>query len=321
MHVSFKLPTCIFLATLASAAPIAETIEQNVVLEENLVEGTNLTTRQAGGPDGTCLTPHREKKWVLANNADPHQNFVFKQITDSNQCRNSPGSSVSSTEGLSVGVRTNPSLILILRLGTSYFLSSRSESYDMMLTSIQWSFSIGGSISATPPGTSHGAGGSVDIGYSVSKSTTTTIGRSFGCSTDDGSQDGSVCGFERVQVTALTMKEVDCPVKCPWDSVDIVDPKFCKDTGSVISLPGYRREAHTELVISAPTMVALAPNGLQGGGTDGKGPACHYSNFQLGLPCVVVGNEVHTGPSSIPGGPQFVSCDDGRCEYTFQEPS
>ncbi|KAL2059983.1 hypothetical protein VTL71DRAFT_9805 [Oculimacula yallundae] len=251
MHFSNGI--IIALAALSSAAPIVEIVERNGRLVEALVEPANLTERQETlGSD--CLNRgHKATKWVKADDPNPHQNFVFKQITGSQQCRGSPGNSAAIASGLTVG----------------------------------WAFSIGGSFSANPE--AGGPGASLDIGYSISRSVSTTRTYGFGCASDTGSHQEPVCGFQRVQVTAYTVKEQSCDAPRPGC---FGSKSNCKDTGK--------------------TGVVFAPNKDQGGADDGNPGNCYYDNFQLGLPCITVGNEIRSNPSSIPGGPQFVSCTDAR---------
>ncbi|CZT12499.1 uncharacterized protein RAG0_16306 [Rhynchosporium agropyri] len=247
MLFSNQLLKFLALGTLAVAAPMVEHSGSETL------SGSAMITERQESLGTRCMVRTKKPRYITAEDPNPHQNFVFKQITPSQQCKGSPGNSASVTKGLSVG----------------------------------WAFSIGAGVSANPA--AGGPGASLDIGYSISRSVSTTTTLSFTCSTDSGKgKENPVCGFQRVQVTAYTQKEQICdspPQGCPGK------PTNCKDTGN--------------------TAVVFAPNAEQGG-TETSTGNCYYDNYQLGLPCVFAGNELRSNPSSIPGGPQYVSCTDTR---------
>lgn len=117
-------------------------------------------------------------------------------------------------------------------------MSPSFRKQSTVLTFKKWSWNIGGSISATPPkGNIGGLGAGVDVGYSVTKQTITTTGQSFGCSTisGTGTQPGSICGFERVQMTAFTIAEKKCTGPCFGPISDI--GTNCVETGYVTPPP------------------------------------------------------------------------------------
>ncbi|KAL2072077.1 hypothetical protein VTL71DRAFT_11420 [Oculimacula yallundae] len=266
MHFS-RVSLVLALTSIALAAPVTEVLAKDgltideVVKRSGLVAGPAITERQA--PPGQGCTHSEVNAWVAADDPNPHQTFVFKQITPSVECTGSPGNSISVSKGLTVG----------------------------------WTFSLTGAATGNP--SSGGLGSWLSAGFSVSESVSTTTTEGFGCSSDDGSsKQGSICGFQRVQITAYTIKEQKCSTASP--TCADANQKSCVDTGR--------------------TGVLYSPNSDQGGSDTASGN-CYYNNFQLGLPCVVSSNEIRSNPSSIPGGPQFVGCDDPRCSYTSLEES
>lgn len=114
-------------------------------------------------------------------------------------------------------------------------------------------------------------------GFDVSVSTSTGFTNSFGCATVvdgvSGTQTGSLCVYERIQLTAFTVNTQVCVENMCQDETCV------KDTG--------------------PNSIIYAPNAAQGG--------CFYDNFQLNLPCGIMGDVkyVYDGPA---GGPQFIPC-------------
>lgn len=110
-------------------------------------------------------------------------------------------------------------------------------------------------------------------GFSVTTSVSTGSTNSFGCKTNSGTHTGSLCVFERIQVTAFTAKQRTCVTST-------CSGTHCGDYST--------------------TGVIFAPNKVQG--------SCYYDNFQVNLACGVEGSEHHinAGPA---GGPQFIACD------------
>jgi hypothetical protein len=162
----------------------------------------------------------------LNGNGNPHQNFVYKQVSGTTDCTNNPSGSATVTQSETVG----------------------------------WSVSISG------------AADFITGGFQVSASTTTGFSNSFGCATNGGTQSGSLCVFERIQLTAYT-----------------VNSRTCIENSCTGATCGGWGE----------NVVIYAPNSNQG--------SCFYDNFQLNLPCLGLGSEqyVYNGPA---GGPQYISC-------------
>lgn len=166
------------------------------------------------------------KQTQLNGNGNPHQNFVYKQVSGTTDCTNNPSGGASVQQGETVG----------------------------------WSVSISGEVNF------------ITGGFEVSESTTTGYTSSFGCATDTGDHTGSLCVFERIQLTAYTVNGRDCTESsCGGSS--------CGSWGEDV--------------------VIYAPNTDQG--------SCFYDNFQLNLPCDGLGAEhyVYSGPA---GGPQYIAC-------------
>ncbi|CZT46084.1 uncharacterized protein RSE6_06464 [Rhynchosporium secalis] len=234
------------LVAIASAAPIDEVLAKDGLTVHDIVEKAGhlekspaLKDRQAPG----LGCQHQEVfQWIAADDPNPHQNFVFKQITPSVQCTGSPGNSVAVSKGLTVG----------------------------------WSFSLTGAVTGNPA--SGGVGSWLSAGFSVSKSVTTTTTQTFGCSSDTGSQQGSVCGFQRVQVTAYTIKEQKCNIASP--TCADASQRFCSDTGK--------------------TGVLFSPNADQGGSSTASGN-CYYNNFH-GTGPVNVFDDSHQSIGDMWGG-------------------
>lgn len=178
---------------------------------------------------GVCkMLAKRDRQTEKAGDGNPHQNFIFKQVSGTTDCTNNPSGSAAITKGETVG----------------------------------WSLSIGG------------AADFITGGFSVSESKSTGSTNAFGCKTNDGTHDGSLCVFERIQLTAFTANTREC-------SVSSCGGTQCGDWGNDV--------------------VIFAPNDSQGD--------CFYDNFQLGFECVAKGSEhrVENGPA---GGPQFIACSD-----------
>jgi hypothetical protein len=170
---------------------------------------------------------------IVVGDGNPHQNFLYKQVSGVTDCDGNPGGSAAVTQTLTV---------------------------------------------------SHGIslGASVDFitgGFDVSVSTSTGFTNSFGCGTPGGgSEPGSLCVFERIQLTAYTVNTQTC----------VIGYGACG--GEETCTPN-----------TSPNSVLYAPNSIQG--------SCFYDNFQLNLPCGVLGTE-HRFDSGPAGGPQFISCED-----------
>ncbi len=162
----------------------------------------------------------------LNGNGNPHQNFVYKQVSGTTDCTNNPSGSASVVDSQTVG----------------------------------WTLSISG------------AADFITGGFTVSVSTTTGYDNAFGCATNTGTHTGSLCVFERIQLTAYTVNSRECvESSCTGTS--------CGSWGE--------------------NVVIYAPNTNQG--------ECFYDNFQLNLPCEGLGAEyyVYSGPA---GGPQYIAC-------------
>lgn len=183
------------------------------------------TTANETGEIGCQESAYTQTQRV--GDGNPHQNFVYKQVSGTTDCTDNPGGGASINNGQSV----------------------------------TWSASISGTV------------GFITGGFDVAVSTSTGYTNSFGClTTGGGSHKGSLCVFERIQLTAFTANARNCqvgtchPNKCdPW----------------------------------SPNVVIYAPNNQQ--------PSCFYDNYQVNLPCDGLGAEhyVYNGPS---GGPQSISC-------------
>jgi hypothetical protein len=113
-------------------------------------------------------------------------------------------------------------------------------------------------------------------GFSVEETTSTGYSQGFGCKTDSGTHKGSLCAFQRIQVTAYTVHARQCTQS---------------------SCAGQECGSYDKDVIF------FSPNTDQGD--------CFYDNFQLNLPCTTLGAEHHynSGPA---GSPHFVSCQPAR---------
>ena len=161
----------------------------------------------------------------LVGDGNPHQNWIYKQVSETTDCTGNPSSSTSITDTQTV----------------DYSLSAN--------VAIGW----------------------FTGGFAVSESFSTGSTNSFGCATEDGgSQDGSLCVFERIQTTAYTAQTRSC-------SNSTCSGNDCTDW-------------------SEPVIIT-APNDLQAG--------CFYDNFQLtdvGISCQYKGYQltIADGPA---GGP------------------
>jgi hypothetical protein len=177
-------------------------------------------------PDTLCEPGPTTKQTIKDGNGNPHQNFIFKQISGTTDCTNNPSGSASIQNGMTVG-----------------WIASAGFSTDFLTG-----------------------------GFSVTESVTTGSTNAFGCKTNSGTHTGSLCVFERIQVTAFTAKQREC-------SSNSCTGTHCGNYDT--------------------TGVIFAPNTVQG--------SCYYDNFQLNLPCGVEGSEHHidSGPA---GGPQFIAC-------------
>lgn len=175
-------------------------------------------------PDIVCGTS-TNRETELNGNGNPHQNFVYKQVSGTTDCTNNPSGSAAVVNSQSVG----------------------------------WSISVGGTANF------------INGGFSVSETTSTGYDNSFGCSTNSGTHTGSLCVFERIQLTAYTVQSREC-----------IDSTCGATTCG-----------------SWATSVIYAPNSNQGD--------CYYDNFQLNLPCQGLDAEhyVYSGPA---GGPQYIAC-------------
>ena len=202
-----QFPSCLFplaLIGLSAAMALPEEDKSKIPCE--------------GGPT--------QRQAVPIGNGNPHQNFIFKQISGSTDCTDNPSGSVSITKGLTVGWSASAGF-------TSDFITG---------------------------------------GFTVTESVNTGSTNDFGCKTNSGSHNGSLCVFERIQVTAFTAKS-----------------RECEATSCGTHCSNYDQQG-----------TIFAPNSQQG--------SCYYDNFQVNLACDIQGTEHHIdmGPA---GGPQFIACD------------
>ena len=103
-------------------------------------------------------------------------------------------------------------------------------------------------------GWSISAGFSFDFisgGFDVSESVSTGSTNSFGCKTDDGTQPGSLCVFERIQTTAYTVNMRTCSTRCgtDWTCTDWAD-------NIVVTLAQTASRAHATTITTSSAWTA-----------------------------------------------------------------
>jgi len=206
------------ISILALAALAVAGVIDTQSFERSITANETIKIPCAGGP-------YTQTQRV--GDGNPHQNFVYKQVSGTTDCAGNPGGGASISNGRTVS----------------------------------WSASISGTVQF------------ITGGFDVSLSTTTGYTNSFGCSTPGGgTQGGSLCVFERIQLTAFTANTRTC-------EKTTCTPDKCGDW--------------------ANNVVIYAPNTQQS--------SCFYDNYQVNLPCDALDAEhyVYNGPA---GGPQEIPC-------------